>query len=121
MKKTAIIGASPNPMRYSYMAAHRLRSYGHPIILLGTKKGDVMDQEIVDIRSNPRLEDVHTVTMYVGPQHQGLLEKYLLSLEPKRIIFNPGTENPAFEQEASNQGIEVLRACTLVMLSANQY
>ena len=121
MKKTAIIGASPNPMRYSYMAAHRLKSYGHTTILLGTKKGYVSDQEIVDIRSTPRFDNIHTVTMYVGPQHQGPLEEYILSLKPKRIIFNPGTENPSLEQKALNQGIEVLNACTLVMLSANQY
>ena len=59
--------------------------------------------------------------MYVGLRHQNDLEEYILSLNPKRIIFNPGTENESLAQKAKKQGIETLNACTLVMLGSDQY
>lgn len=120
-KRTAIIGASDNPNRYAFLAANRLKSYAHPIIPLGIKKGTVADEAIVDIKERPSFEDIHTITMYVGPHHQDDLEDYILSLKPKRIIFNPGAENESLARKAENQGIETMNACTLVMLSANQY
>jgi len=120
-KRTVIVGASNNPNRYSFIAANQLKSHKYPIIPLGIKKGMVADEEIIDIRSLPHFEDIHTITMYVGPQHQSDIEEYLLSLKPKRIIFNPGTENEPFAQKARHQGIETLNACTLVMLSTKQF
>lgn len=120
-KKTAIIGASDNPYRYAFMAANKLKSYNHPIVPLGIKKGKIADEEIVNIATRPQLDQIHTITMYISPGHQTDLEDYILSLNPKRIIFNPGAENFSLAEKARNQGIETLNACTLVMLSANQY
>jgi predicted CoA-binding protein len=118
-KRTLVVGATDNPTRYAYKAATLLNNHGHPIELLGTKTGTVAGQEIQ--QGEPQLNDVDTVTLYVGTRNQPPLYDYLLSLKPKRIIFNPGTENPEFEQMAKQQGIETVEGCTLVMLSIGQY
>lgn len=120
-KKTVIVGASPNPSRYAYRAAHMLTSYGHPIIPLSIKRGTVAGEEIQDLREKPAIDDVDTVTLYVGPQKQPEWYDYILSLAPKRIIFNPGTENSAFIQLAREQGIEPVEGCTLIMLQVGTY
>lgn len=120
-KKTAIIGATTNPKRYAYLAAERLTSYGHEIIPIGIKKGEVFAKSILPLREKPDLKDIHTITMYINPQNQKEWEDYLLSLKPKRIIFNPGTENPSFAHRAEKQGIETVEGCTLVMLGARSY
>lgn len=120
-KKTAILGASPNPNRYAYIAAHRLKSFGHEIIPIGIKKGEVAGHDILDLRSKPPMSGIHTITMYIGQTNQKEWEDYVLTLEPERIIFNPGAENPSLESKAREKGIETLQACTLVMLSASQY
>ncbi|UZD23273.1 CoA-binding protein [Algoriphagus halophytocola] len=120
-KLTLIVGATTNPSRYAYFAASRLSEAGVDFIPIGIKKGEVFGKEILDLRSKPDLKDIHTITMYIGPVHQAEWMDYLISLQPKRIIFNPGTENPAFFSAARAKGIEVLPACTLVMLSSNQY
>lgn len=119
MKKTAIIGASTNPARYSFKAANMLSSKGHEIIPLGLKKGNVANTEIITER--PTLENVDTVTLYVNPEIQKQWYDYVLNMKPKRIIFNPGTENPEFEDLAEKNGIETIEACTLVLLASNQY
>ncbi|WP_258098335.1 CoA-binding protein [Marinoscillum pacificum] len=120
-KKTVIIGATPNPTRYAYFAAGRLKENNHEIVPIGIKKGEVFNEEILDLKIKPAIEDVDTVTLYIGPQNQPEWEEYILDLNPKRIIFNPGTENPELAQKAESKGIEALNACTLVMLSANTY
>jgi uncharacterized protein len=120
-KKTVIIGATDNPGRYAYLAASMLTQYQNEIVPLGIKKGEVMGKEILDIREKPTIKDVDTVTLYIGPQRQPEWYDYILNLKPRRIIFNPGTENTAFEQLAEGKGIEVLEACTLVMLRSHQY
>jgi predicted CoA-binding protein len=121
MKKTVIIGATPNPSRYAYIASEMLTEYDHEIIPIGIKSGEVFGKTILNIRNNPEVIDVDTVTLYIGPQHQEEWYEYILSLKPKRIIFNPGTENPNFEKQAEAAGIEVVEGCTLVMLRSNQY
>lgn len=120
-KKTAIIGATPNPNRYAYLAAERLVSNNHEIVPIGIKKGEVFNQEILNIRETPAIQDIDTITMYIGPQNQGEWEDYILSLNPKRIIFNPGSENPSLSNKASEKGIDVQYACTLVMLGNGLY
>jgi uncharacterized protein len=120
-KKTVIIGATTNPSRYAYMAAEMLTNYKHQIVPVGIKKGEVMDQPILDINAKPTINEVDTVTLYIGPQHQPEHYDYLLSLKPKRFIFNPGTENPEFEKIIEVSGAEAIEACTLVMLRAGQY
>lgn len=121
MKKTVIVGATPNPARYAFLAAEMLTEYGHSIVPVGIKKGKLFGVEILDIRQKPEIDQVDTITMYIGPQHQPEWYDYLISLKPKRIIFNPGTENREFEQMVEDQGIEALEACTLVMLRTHQF
>jgi predicted CoA-binding protein len=120
-KKTVIIGATTNPGRYAYLAADMLTEYQHEIVPLGIRKGIVFGKEIIDIRTKPKLTDVDTVTLYIGPHRQPEWYDYILSLRPRRIIFNPGTENEELERLAGEKGIEILEACTLVMLRSNQY
>lgn len=118
-KKTLVIGASENPSRYSNIAANRLLQYGHDIVLLGNKKGMINGYPIET--GTPSFHDIHTITLYMRAELQRPLYDYLLSLKPKRIIFNPGTENRELEKLAEQQGIETTEACTLVMLSVGTY
>lgn len=119
MKKTVVIGSSTNPERYSYRAISDLRRHGHPVIALGLKEGRVAD---VDIQTNrPEIPDVDTVTLYVGPAHQPMWYDYIIALSPKRILFNPGTENPSFMEIAKEHGIAVEASCTLVLLAIGAY
>lgn len=121
MKKTVIIGATTNPSRYAYVAAGMLNEHNHEIVPVGIKKGKVFGIDIEDIHHEPAIKDVDTVTLYIGPQHQSEWYNYIFSLMPKRIIFNPGTENQEFQKLAEEKGIEALEACTLVLLRSNQY
>ncbi|MDF2448546.1 MAG: CoA-binding protein [Bacteroidota bacterium] len=118
-KTTVVIGASPSPDRYSYKATISLLNYGHKVYPVGLRNGKIHDLDI--ITDKPALKDVDTVTLYVGPANQHAWIDYILSLKPKRIIFNPGTENNEFEKLAQSEGIETLRACTLVMLAIKEY
>jgi uncharacterized protein len=120
-KKTVIVGATDNRSRYAYLAANMLKEYDHEIVPLGIKSGSVAGHEILDIRKKPEIKDVDTITLYIGPPRQPEWYDYFLSLNPKRIIFNPGTENPEFEKLAADRGVEVLEACTLVMLRSHQF
>jgi len=120
-KKTVIIGATTNPSRYAYFAADRLTNAGHEIVPVGIKKGEVFGEEILDIRESPKVDDVDSITLYLGARHQPEYYDYLLSLNPKRIIFNPGTENPELVKLASEKGIETEYACTLVMRGSGVY
>lgn len=121
MKKTVIVGATPNTSRYAYMAAERLTEHEHEIVPVGIKKGQVFGKDILPIRELPEIADVHTITMYIGARHQQEYYEYLLALNPKRIIFNPGTENQEFMSMAEEKGIEVVPGCTLVMLGVGNY
>jgi uncharacterized protein len=121
VKKTVIIGATTNPGRYAYLAAQMLTNYQHDIVPVGLKEGAVFGKEILDILEKPPVKDVDTVTLYIGPQRQPEYYNYILSMKPKRIIFNPGTENDEFIRMAEAQGVEALEACTLVMLRTGQY
>ncbi len=119
MKKTLVLGATSNPARYAYLAVVQLLKHGHEVVALGNKE-DVV--EGIPIQTGqPKLEDIDTVTMYINPFRQEEYYDYILDLKPKRIIFNPGTENYAFMQRAKLEGVEVLPACTLVMLSTGQF
>ncbi|MFT4833935.1 MAG: putative CoA-binding protein [Marinoscillum sp.] len=118
---TVVIGATPNPSRYAYLATSRLVEKGHKVVPIGIKEGEISKVEILDLRKKPKVENVDTVTLYLGPSNQTEWIEYIYSLAPRRIIFNPGTENEEFMRQASSNGIECLAACTLVMLSANTY
>lgn len=118
-KKTLVLGASQNPARYSYLAINKLRSHQHPVIAIGRKKGKVLDVEI-DTEKKP-MDTVDTVTLYLNSTHQKEYYDYILSLQPKRIIFNPGAENDELYNLAKTNGIQPMEACTLVLLSTGQY
>ena len=118
-KKTLVLGASENPSRYSNAAIKRLRSYGHDVVAIGRRPGKVNDVDIV--KGTPHFEGVDTVTMYMSDQNQKEFEEYILSLKPKRIIFNPGAENSFLAEKAVMNNIKPIEACTLVMLSTGQY
>lgn len=118
-KKTLVIGASTNPERYSNMAIQSLRKHNHEVVALAKRAGKVSDVEIQT--EFPGKEEIHTVTMYVGAQHQAEYYKPLLKLNPDRVIFNPGTENFELSDMLEINGIETIEGCTLVMLSTGQY
>jgi predicted CoA-binding protein len=118
-KPTVVIGASPNSDRYSYKATIRLLQHQHTVFPIGIRSGQINGLDI--ITDKPGLQNIDTVTLYVGPDNQAPWIDYIISLKPKRIIFNPGTENIEFEALAERKGIEALEACTLVLLSINQY
>jgi uncharacterized protein len=118
---TVIIGASPDPSRYAYMAASLLLKYEYEFEPVGIKKGTIFGKEIQDIKKFPNFPEVDTITLYIRPELQMQWADYVLSLKPKRIIFNPGTENIELEKQANDLGIETIEACTLVMLNTNQY
>ena len=118
-KKTLVLGASANPSRYSYLAVQRLTAREYPVVALGIKKGSIGNTEIETEKKH--FEEVDTVTLYINPSRQKDYYQYILGLKPKRIIFNPGTENDELAALAEEQGIVPLEACTLVMLSTGQY
>jgi len=119
MKNTLIIGATPNPARYAFRAAQMLKSKGHDIINIGIKTGEVAG---VNIEKPGQIhDDVHTITLYIGPGLQSQYFDYIVNTNPKRVIFNPGTENEELEVLLRANGIEPVEACTLVMLATGQY
>ncbi len=118
-KKTLVIGASQNPARYSNLAVNKLIAHQHPVVALGARKGTI-GSTIIETEKKP-IEGIDTVTLYLNPLHQKEYYDYILSLHPKRIIFNPGAENDELEALALSKGIKVLEACTLVLLSTGQY
>ena len=112
--KVLVIGASMNTQRYSNKAVRLLQHTGHQVVALGSKNGEI---EGIPIHTGtPQIEGIHTITIYLNPARQKPLHDYILSLKPKRLIFNPGTENPELKQLSQKQGIEVVENCTLVML-----
>ncbi|QIL40192.1 CoA-binding protein [Pedobacter sp. HDW13] len=119
MNKTLIIGASPNPSRYSYKAAHMLKRFNHDIINVGIKQGSVAGVEIE--KPGQIHTDIDTITLYIGPALQAQYHDYIVATKPKRVIFNPGTENAELEELLIEHNIEPVEACTLVLLSTGQY
>lgn len=118
--KTLVIGASTNPERYSYKAIYALKNHGYEVIPLGIKNGTVAEIDIYT-QNNP-FENIDTVTLYISPKIQPQYYDYIINtIHPRRIIFNPGTENNEFVQKAKDKGILCEIACTLVLLSTNQY
>jgi len=118
---TLVLGASSNPARYSYLAIERLRAADYPVVALGSRAGQVKDVVILTDWEELNEIPIDTITLYIGPDRQPELYDKILAATPRRIIFNPGTENAQLEQLAIEKGIQPLNACTLVMLRTNQY
>lgn len=119
MKPTLVIGASDNPSRYSFVAITELREHGHTVYALALKKGKVADVEF-ETEWNPNWK-VNTITMYISPKHQPPYYEQIIALQPRRVIFNPGTENSELADLLKENNIEAEDACTLVLLSIGQY
>ena len=119
IKKTVVLGASQNPQRYSHMAVKKLAAFDHPVIAIGKRPGNINGIDI--ITDKPLSGDIDTLTLYLNPANQKPFYEYIIALRPKRIIFNPGTENRELKELAEGKGIVTMEACTLVMLSTGQY
>lgn len=119
MKKTVVIGANTNPDRFAYRATVSLAAQGHEVVPIGLREGVINGIKI--LTGHPDVDDVDTVTLYVGPQNQSGYYDYIVRLKPKRIIFNPGTENKELYRIARENGIQPLEGCTLVMLGIGTY
>lgn len=118
--KTLVVGASVNPSRYSHLAIIQLLQKGHEVIAIGNHEGEVWD---VPIMTEWPLEipNLHTVTIYIRPALQDEIIEHIIRYHPQRVIFNPGTENPSVMQRLEAEGIHVVAACTLVMLSIGDF
>lgn len=117
--KVLVIGASNNPDRYSFKAIEMLLEYKHQPIPFSQKKAEVCGLKIENEWKN--WEEIHTVTLYINPKLQEAYYDLIIGLKPKRVIFNPGTENKDFQRRIISNNIEALEACTLVMLRTNQF
>lgn len=116
----AVVGASPKPERYSNRAIRLLREHGHAVLPVNPAQAEIEGLPVTRrIEALPR--GIDTVTMYVGPAHSGALLPALVALKPRRVIFNPGAENPALEDGLRAAGIDVEEACTLVLLRTGQF
>ena len=118
-KKTVVLGASPNPVRFSHKAVKSLLRHDQEVVAVGFKDGLIVDEEI--LVGKPHIDDVHTVSIYIGSSRQSDYYDYILSLKPKRVIFNPGTVNPEFMARLAKEGIEPVAECMLVMLNEEDY
>jgi predicted CoA-binding protein len=118
-KKTLVLVASPKEDRYSNMAARMLMDNNVPVVAIARKEGSI--GELQFLVGKPLLEDIHTITLYLNPLNQEAFYSYILSLHPKRVIFNPGTENPALQRMLDEKGIYWEEACTLVLLRTKQF
>ena len=118
-RRTLILGASPNPSRVSFQATELLQLKGHEVLAIGIRKGLAGTIPIRPADTPP--ENVHTISLYLNPQRQQDYYEYILETKPKRLIFNPGAENPELSRMAREAGIETIQACTLVMLSIGTY
>ena len=118
-KKTLVLGATTKPERYAYIAINKLVEKGHSVLAIGQNAGEVAGVKIYT--KNIPLKNIDTVTLYLNPLRQRDYYNYILETKPKRVIFNPGTENPEFYQLLQSNGIKLEVACTLVLLATNQY
>ena len=119
MKKTMVLGASPNTVRFSHKAVKSLVRHGYEVVPIGIREGEIMGEKI--IIGKPKIKELHTITMYLRPENQKDYYDYIIKLAPKRIIFNPCSENQELIKLAIQNGIEVNIACTLIMINSGKY
>ncbi len=117
--ETVVLGASPNPRRYSFLATSKLIDEGFKVIPVGIKKGNINNTEI--LQTYPEQKNIHTLAMYLSPKNQKQYYDKLTNIPPKRLIFNPGTYNPELESILQKKGVEIIRSCVLIMLSSGKY
>lgn len=114
-----VLGASPNPVRFSYKAVKSLLRHDQEVVAVGFREGLIEDEKI--LVGMPPIEGVHTVSIYIGSSRQAEYYDYIISLKPKRVIFNPGTVNPEFMARLHREGIEPVSECMLVLLNDKEY
>jgi hypothetical protein len=119
-KLTLVLGASPNPDRFAFKAIRSLQRRNLPVVAIGRRDVDLGNLKIRKGMPGD-IGEVHTITMYMNAKNQQEYYDYILSLNPKRIIFNPGTTNPEFADTAKKRGIEVIEDCMLVMLNTGKF
>lgn len=119
MKKTLVIGASPNPLRFSNKMVKSLIRHGYETVPLGLRRGDILGVEI--LTGKPKLENIHTVSLYINPERQKEYYDYIISLAPRRIIFNPGTVNHELITIVEKNNIEAITDCSLIMIAKGIY
>jgi len=117
----AILGASDNPERYSFKAYEMLTRFHHTSFLVNPRLQQINGQKVFSKISELRDQLIHTLTIYVNPEVSSSLEQEIIELRPKRVIFNPGSENRELQKKLESQNIECLQACTLVLLSTHQF
>lgn len=118
--KTAVVGVTPNENRYAYKAVSKLREHNFPVTSLGFRPGNIAGVEIETIWPKS-ISNLKVVTMYIGVARQPEFYDYIINLSPKKVIFNPGTENIEFYKKLNAAGIQYEEACTLVLLSTGIY
>jgi uncharacterized protein len=119
MKKVVVLGASPNPERYSYQAVQILLQRNYTVIAVGIRHGFIGDLPI--LTGMPDVDSVDTLLLYIGPGHQKDYYESIIKLAPRRVIFNPGTENPELINLCIKNRIEVIQDCSLVMLCSGLF
>ena len=119
IKRTLVIGASPNPSRFSYKAVKMLKEHDIPVFAVGLRNGEISGVKID--KPFPVLTDIHTITLYVGARNQPFYYDFIMKIRPKRVIINPGADNNELESMLLAAGIEVIRDCTLLMLGGGSY
>jgi uncharacterized protein len=118
-KTTLVLGASPKPERFSHIAIKKLVTSAFPVVAVGLRDGEIAGVRIQ--KQFPEVSGIHTVSLYIGPKNQSVYYDYIMKINPKRVIFNPGTENTEFENTLRALGIQVVRGCTLIMLDNGTY
>ena len=121
MEVVVVIGASSDPSRYSYKAMEMLKEYGHETIPVHPREEEVLGKKVIQNLGEVAGKKIDTITVYVNPAISDKYQKDILAVHPKRVIFNPGAENPKLAQALQEHGIKVENACTLVLLRTNQY
>ncbi len=121
MEVVAVIGASSDSSRYAYKAMKMLTEYGHRPVPVHPREEEVLGLKVVHNLGELAGQKVDTITVYVNPAISDKYEKDMIAVHPKRVIFNPGAENPRLAKSLLDNGIEVENACTLVLLSSGQY
>lgn len=119
MQLTLVLGASTNPQRFSHKAVKSLVRHQYPVVAVGPRAGMIGEIEILP--GKPSLSHIDTISLYIGPARQKEFYRYILDLKPRRIIFNPGTENKELYRLAEKNGIGVVEGCALVMLNSGTY
>jgi hypothetical protein len=114
-----VLGATTKPEKYAFIAINKLVDKGHTVLAIGQNTGEVAGVKIYT-KQIP-LKNIDTITLYLNPTRQRDYYNYIIETKPKRVIFNPGTENPEFYQLLQANGIKAEVACTLVLLATNQY